>query len=435
MSSIDSVVSVQISAQTSFPTRQGFGKSMLMAYHTAYTDLFREYSSLAGLVADGLTSDSAAYKMALSAFSQNPRPRTVKIGRITTSVAPTYDVTVTTATAAKHVMLTITDSDGNSTDIDYTVTGSESSGTTGVATAVELLIEAVTGIASTSSGAVINVVGTSGKMFWIKGLLNCTISDVTADANIDDDLTAIQLIDDDWYGVAIQYASKANTDNVAAWTETQNKIFICQTPNALELTSGGTQGHALAGQSYDNTGIIFNADTEDYISAGLLGKLLPQDPGSYTAKFKTVAGSTADTLNDTEIGYLDGDNMNHYDSVAGISMIREGVMSSGQFIDVTVFIHWLSARMKERIFTAISNLPKLPYTNDGLAVLGAEMRAVLAIGVAVGGLAAGTVSVFVPKVEDIDPAERAARNVVGLTFSGRLAGAAHSAEIVGTVTV
>jgi hypothetical protein len=293
----------------------------------------------------------------------------------------------------------------------------------------------VTGIASTSSGAVVNAVCTAGKAFWFKDLVNCTISDVTPDANIDDDLTAIQLIDDDWYGIAIQYASKLNTDNVSAWTETQNKIFICQTPNALELTSGGTQGHALQAQSYNNSGIVFNRDTEDYISAGVLGKILPQDPGSYTVKFKTIAGSSADTLNDTEIGFLDGDNMNHYDNVAGISMIREGKMASGQFIDVTIFIHWLSARMKERIFTILSNQPKLPYTNDGLAALGAEMRAVLAIGVAVGGLAAGTTSVFVPKVEDIDPAERAARNVVGLTFAGRLAGAAHSAEIQGTVTV
>ncbi len=434
MSSIDDVVSVEISAQTAFPTRQGFGTPMFMAYHDANSDLFRTYASLAGLVADGHDPGSAVYQMVLSALSQNPRPRTIKVGRITTSVAPTYEITITSAVTDKHVKMTIKDSDGNSTDIDHTILNTETT-TTQVATAVETEVEAVSGITSSPSGAVITATGTSGKMFWFSGLENCTIKDITPDASIDDDLSAIQLIDDDWYGVAIQYASKMNTDVVAQWTETQNKIFICQTPNAEELTSGGVQGKELADQEYNNSGIIFNRNTGDYIACGALGKMLPQDPGSNTWKFKTIAGSSADGLNETEIGYLDDQNMNHYDAIAGISMLRNGTMGSGQFIDVTIFIHWLSARMKERIFTVLANLPKLPYTNAGLAVLGAEMRAVLKLGEQVGGLDPGTTSVFVPLVEDIDPGDRASRTVTGLTFSGRLAGAVHKVEIVGTVTV
>src|SRR6185369_12163092 len=152
---IDSIVSVDISAQTVTPSRQGFNTMMLMAYHTENTDLYREYSSLAGAVSDGHVAGTAAYRMIAEAFSQNPRLKKVKLGRITTAVAQVFAITMTTAVAGKHVKMTIEDSDGNSTDIDYTVTGSEVGGTTGVATAVELLVEAVTGITSSSSSAVI----------------------------------------------------------------------------------------------------------------------------------------------------------------------------------------------------------------------------------------------------------------------------------------
>lgn len=431
---IDDIVDVQISAQSAFPTRQGFSTAMLMAYHTENTDLFREYSSLSGLVADGHDSDSAAYKMALSALAQNPRLRKFKLGRITTAVAPTFELTVTTHETDAVIACTVNDSDGNATTASYTVQSGDTTDTL-AAVGFEVQVEAVTGITSSPSAAVVTATGTSGKMYWFSDLQNCTIKDITPDASIDDDLDAIQLIDDDWYGVAIQYASKLNTDVVAAWTEDQKKIFVCQTQDDEELTSGGVQGHELQSQGYDRTAIIFNGDTEDYIACGALGKMLPQDPGSNTWCFKKIAGSSPDALDDTEIGYLAGDNMNYYVSIAGLPMLLKGTMASGQFIDVTIFIDWLSARMKERIFTVLANQPKLPYTNAGLAVLGAEMRAVLKIGEQVGGLDPGSTSVFVPLVEDIDPSDRAERLVTGLTFSGRLAGAVHKAVIQGTVTV
>ena len=65
--------------------------------------------------------------------------------------------------------------------------------------------------------------------------------------------------------------------------------------------------------------------------------MLPYDPGSATWALKTVTGITADSLTATERGFLDGDRMNYYTTVAGVDVTRKGVMASGEYLDVIVY--------------------------------------------------------------------------------------------------
>lgn len=432
----DEIVSVDITAATATAEKQSFNKGIFACYHTKNTDLLRTYKSLSALTADGFSTTHPAYRALASWLQQEPRPKAgLKIGRLAHAVAHTEVITILSATEGDHIKLTIVDEDGNSTAIDYTVLAGAT--TTTVATAVELLVEAVTGIASTSSGADITAVGTSGKMFWYEGLLNCSIKETTPDASVATDLQAISAVDDDWYGVATPYGGATNIEAIAAYIETVPKYYFADTSDTEETTSGGVIGAALKSSGYTKTELTYRRKTKGMFCAGLMSVALARQPGSYTAKFKTVKGAEADDLNPTEIGYLDGDNINHYTSAytGGISMFREGKAASGRFIDSVIGQAWLTARIKEAVFGAFQANDKLPQDNDGLAAIGAKVKGVLKEGVRVKYLRKSPPpAVFVPDIDDIPEDDRTERLASGITFSAREAGAVHKAQIQGSVT-
>lgn len=431
--SISEVVSVQISNDTVVPTQKGFGTPLFLAFHTYWTDRIRTYSDLDSMVSDGFTTTHAAYRMAQKAFAQNPRVEQIKVGRAATTTVQTVEITITSAVEGEIVSLTIEDEAGNSTDISYTILAAAT--TTTVATAVELLIEAVTGISSTSAVAVITATGTTGKVFWFSNLVHCTFKDITTDAAFDTDLTAIENVDSDWYEVSCSLNSKANVDKVAAWTETRDKIFIAQTQDELELGASGVLGAALKALAYDNTATIFTRTSANYLAAGWAGRMLPYTPGSATWALKTVKGATADALTTTERGYLDGDNINHYTSIAGASVTRKGIMASGEYIDVTVGIHWLKARIAEEVFSTLASRPKVPYTDKGVDLIVGIIRSVLLKGAANGIITADSIAISAPLVADVATADRAARLLPDIKFSATLQGAIHKTTIAGSLSV
>jgi hypothetical protein len=135
------------------------------------------------------------------------------------------------------------------------------------------------------------------------------------------------------------------------------------------------------------------------------------------------------------MGYLDGKNVNHYTNVAGLSITRPGEAASGQFLDITRFVDWLTARIEESVFALIANSAKLPYTDQSVDLVKGQIYARLLDGVAVGGLVKGSISVEAPLVADVDSADRADRILPDVSFGGQLAGAVHTVVIQGNLTI
>lgn len=80
------VVDVSLSRNDAFPSRRGFGTQLIITTETVAgkvdtTKRTKLYGSIEEVAEDWATTTSA-YKAALSAFSQNPRPRQVKIGHV-----------------------------------------------------------------------------------------------------------------------------------------------------------------------------------------------------------------------------------------------------------------------------------------------------------------------------------------------------------------
>lgn len=432
--SIYEIVNVSITADNARVTRVGFGTPLLLAFHTHNVDLIREYSGLDEMVSDSFTSTEAAYLMAQAVFSQEPRPETVKIGRLTTTVVPTKKLTITDATEGHHILLSILTSAGTAADIDYTVLAGAT--TTTVATAVELLVEAVTGISSTASSAEVTVTGTTGTNFWLYDLQGCEQLDQTITCAPDTDLTAIEIVDSDWYTICCAVESEVNADLIAAWVETRDKLFIAQTSDDIERQAGGSLMSGWDALGYDNSACIFTENASNFLACGWVGKMVPKDPGSATWALKSIDGAVADSLTTTEIGFIDGDTGNHYTEIAGVSITRKGVVASGEYIDVRMGIHWLKARIAERVFTLLASADKVPYTDPGVALVVAEIRAQLQIAIQKGVLAADPKpTVTAPKVADIDTADKLLRLLPDIKFAGTLAGAIHKANIAGVLSV
>ena len=108
----------------------------------------------------------------------------------------------------------------------------------------------------------------------------------------------------------------------------------------------------------------------------------------------------------------------------------------GEWIDVMVFVDWLEARLRERIWFRLANSKKIPFTQAGATIIETEVRAQLQEGVRVGGLADNPAPVVrVPDILTIAPNMRAQRIFDGIEFEGRLAGAIHYLVVRGVVTV
>lgn len=456
---LDQIVSVTITADSRTPSRQGFGTPLVMTYHTVFADAYKKYSRLSEMSTDGFTSNDHAYRMANSIWLQNPTVPQIVVGRLGSAPSFVTQLTMTSAVQGAHVRLKILAADaGTLTDpvvtggtisptgaltagtvvtIDYVIQAAAT--TTTVATAVESLIEAVPGIASAPSSAVISITPvTAGKRPFVYDLENCTVEETTADAGYDTALTALELLDDTWYFVHIDSSSTANIMDVAAWTLSRKKIFFASTQSSAELAGTGTLGFDLDALGNNRTVLLYTANAHEFGAAGWVGGQAPKTPGSVTWAFKEIKGLTPKALTTSQRSALEADNINHYQTVAGLDITRPGVVTNGEFIDIIHGVDALEARIKEDVFALLAGTDKVPFTESGFALIESAIDAACQAFVGTdeqpGLLVKDSIEVIMPNLADISAADKAARRLTGIRFSADLAGAVHYTSITGTLS-
>lgn len=271
------------------------------------------------------------------------------------------------------------------------------------------------------------------------------------DADLTATLNAIIAEDSDWYGLVTTTRTKADQLLAAAFVEANKKIYVAASAEAdIVDTTDASDSTSLAAvfkdNAYDRSAVVYlSAAASAYPDAALLGKILPFTAGSYTAKFKTLAGITVDSLTASQVTNATDKNANVYIEIGGRNMITEGTVGSGEFIDVTIFIDWLESRIKESVFSLLAKTKKVPYTNAGIAQIENEVQGVLQIGQDNGGISPtefdaddnqiGGYFTSVPALADISSADKTARLLKNVNFVAFLAGAIHNVQINGTITV
>lgn len=443
---LSNIVSVSITAQTVTPSRPSFGSALIAVNDVpaAFTNRVRRFGSLAEITSFGFNANSVAYNLATKYFSANPRPQYLYIGRRANK--PVQTVTLKCLSATQGDIYSV-DLKGNNqaawTNVTYTVPGAAT--TTSVATAIELLVEAVTGIDSTSATDTITITKAAGDptgaLFNVRNwTTNFELADITADPGIVADLTAMRLENADWYGLVLDNSSKAEIQAAAAWVETQRLLFPARNSDKQITNSVSTTdiAYLLKNSAYSRSGIFYSQnELQGGIDAAILGNRFGgANPGQDTWKFKRLAGIAADTLDEGQIAAAWGKNANVYTSLAGVPITQNGTAADGSFWDVTRFIDWLKSEIEVRIYAALVNLQKIPYTDKGVAVITGIIKGALQDGINVGGLSASPEPIVTaPKVADVDVISRGSRLLPNVFFQATLAGAIHSVTIQGTVSV
>ncbi len=184
MGTLEDFVSVTITTVSQTPTQVGFGTPLVAGYHNAYPDRVRTYKKLTDASSDGLISTgvTAGIYAALAAiFSQNPRPKEVKVGRLSYPSIQSIVLTPSSHTMGEVYRFSFGPLGGTITDLVYTVPASTSM--TQVCTALAAL---VTGLSldvtvASSSTTVTLTAKNDGELFDVQNWThNLSLQDATA---------------------------------------------------------------------------------------------------------------------------------------------------------------------------------------------------------------------------------------------------------------
>lgn len=445
MSALDKHVDVQITKETATVSRTGFGTPAVLTYHTNFGDAFRLYGGLDEMATDGFATTDMAYKLAAAIFAQSPRPNNVVVGRRGTPVI--RDVKITPRAAVNEFAYSLT-IDGET----FTYTSDATATIPEITLGLVALINAGTAnVLATDNTTDLDIekaatpggVATAGVPFLIEYDPQIfELKDNTPTALIATDLLLLENATTDWYGLCTDLYDETNIGVVASTLESfpTPKIYAAESQDYDIIETGSADiASVIKAASYDRTFLTYSPDVDPSKAAAWLGGELPLTPGASTWKFSTLNSATTDALSTGQVNFADGKNCNTYTEVGGNGMMAEGVMASGEFIDVTIFIDWLTARIKEDVFAAmlaVSQTSKVPFTDAGIQSILGVVEGVLRVGVANNGIN-GDEDLIVtgPRASEVTAADKNSRTLRGVEFIATLAGAIHKSIIRGKLVV
>lgn len=445
--SLNDIVNVQITKQTASVSRVGFGTPLILTVHNRIPDLAKVYTGLDGMTDDGFTASDLAYKLAAAVLAQNPKVSQFVIGKRsnlplrTVSCVPVVANSTTYAFTINGEAYTFT-SDTSATLAEVIAgivadinTGTQNVLATNVGPDTSIKIESADTPGGSATAGAPFTFGVADRTLWT--LIHDDTTDAGGVSGIAQDIADLRNVNDDWYAICGDWFGYAEIDAVADLIETLPRIQAAMSQDQdIPLSGSADAASQLLAQDFERTFLYYHPTTEEFPHAASLGRNLPKDPGSITWKFKSLTGVAFQEYTAAELAQLRAKNAEHYYRLAGNNISAEGKMIGGEFIDITRFIDWVTARLQENVFGRLINLDKIPFTDSGIAIVENEVRGVLKNGIAVGGFAATPEpTVTVPAAGDVSVNDKANRLLPDVTFTATLAGAIHAVEIRGTVSV
>lgn len=175
-------------------------------------------------------------------------------------------------------------------------------------------------------------------------------------------------------------------------------------------------------------------------AAALAAEAAGRDPGSFTYKNLKLSGVEAQDLTDAQVAELHAKGGITYVTKAGDSVTSEGKVLGGEYIDIVDSEDYIIQQLTYKTQKLLNSAAKVPYDNNGIAMLESVAVDVLRdafnkgmIAIAEDGAADYSVSYALR--EETAASDRAARKYIGGTFRFALAGAIHEVEITGTIDI
>ncbi|UTC26106.1 hypothetical protein Henu11_gp77 [Shigella phage Henu11] len=443
------IVNVDITLNTAGTTREGFGLPLFLASTDNFEERIRGYTSLTE-VAEDFDESTAAYKAAKQLWSQTPKVTQLYIGRRTMQ----YTVSIPdTVAEGSEYSLTVAIGGGVSQPFQYTAKEND--------TALIVLNEFKSQIEASPTikdGVNVSVTGTgaSATMIITKAGDNdfvkvTSITPTTSIAATTADtasaaLASIEAYSTDWYFISAEDRTQQFVLAMASEIQARKKIFF--TANAdvkalqgTDLTSATDVPAQLAKSKYTRTVCLWHHTAEyDYPEMAYIAYGSPYDAGSIAwgnAQLTGVAASLQPAnqrpLTSIQKSALDTRSCNFIDLDGGVPVVRRGITSGGEWIDIVRGVDWLESDLKTSLRDLLINQKggKITYDDTGIT----RIRQVIETSLqrAVNRNFLSTYTVTVPKASQVALADKKARILKDVTFHGILAGAILDVDLKGTV--
>ncbi len=446
---ISDIVSVSIAIQDSAPKAVAFDTPLIVA--KAPFVGARAYSispsGLAAMVADGFATYSRAYQLMSRMSGQNGGAGTAYVYARVAQQTHNLDLTVDiTKTRVGQVLSFDISYHGVTSTITYTVvTNTVNDILDGVEALIDASLAGLAGITTTPDNATATklalIAGTAGDFILVDlgGDPSFSLEDTsTAGTSFAAELAAAKaLLGESVYGLLIDGFSETEINLAAAFAESNQMLFLGQSPDQEILESGQTDDVAsdLSAASYKRSNVAFTRNMSSDWAAGLLGLMLGQTPGSATWAYKQIAGADFDVLSTTHFNAARAKHALLYTSDRGVAHTWDGWAADGaRYFDVQHGVDFLKADIETRVYQTFLNAPKIPFNATGLSMIEAPIRAALAASEASGLIESGW-TVTMPALVGYSPVDKAARLLRTVNFSAVLTGAVHRVVIAGVLTI
>lgn len=203
--------------------------------------------------------------------------------------------------------------------------------------------------------------------------------DTDAGEGYDDALTAIEQINDDFYGIAIDSRLPADQIEVAEWAEARDKLFVLQSDDADILTPG-FPGDYSAIEDFENTAGLYHDDDERSEDFSWVCNRLAFDPDErsvpWDAPLQASTGYTT-PITTTEKGNAEDNNFNLLlplgPSNTFVANEGVGVNLAGRQISEIFTKHWFRKRLQEAVTAEkvrrSGRGEKIPVSLAGVAII------------------------------------------------------------------
>ena len=220
---------------------------------------------------------------------------------------------------------------------------------------------------------------------------------------------------------------------LAAAIETTDRMLFAQASDKAKISSASLTG-------YDRTVVVYYPDKTVYAAAAVVGATAGMDAGGYTYKNIILKGVAPLDLSDSEIEAIHALGALTVVTKAGDIVTTEGKTAGGEYADVVDGMDYTIQNIAYRSQKVLNNAPKVPYDNNGIAMLESATLGALKDSYNNGIIAAGDdgkplYSVNFALRSQTTAEDRAERKYPYGSFSFELAGAIHTADVTGEVTV
>lgn len=344
-----SIITVNITDQTRAGVFVGFGKTLILT--KAQDFAFRNYDVSSGLgdLANEWDSATEVNKKATSLISQSPAPREIAVFG--------DQFTTETTTVSSTETLTLVSGNTFSFANQFIKVGSLGQLQDAGTDIPDADIESIDyeGGQITFASSKTTPVTVANYDYWN------SISDVTTA------LTTLRGVDDSWRYLIHDFdlENYRAIRELSVWTEAVDKYLV----NVTSL--GLSNEFPLDVTPYSKSAYFFTdriPAANDRVDGAVVGYLGGHVPGTYTLKFKTLAGITKSDITPTQKSSLATQRLNTFTEVNGLNIVEEGVSGTG-FIDTALLKQYISSRIQEQVFNSLVRNDKIPGTQLGLDIL------------------------------------------------------------------